>query len=42
MLLALIVVITRVVSIWTPLGWQYVAERWFTLPNFLVPPVLCW
>ena len=32
-LLALIVVIA-VVSIWTPLGWQYVAERWFTLPNF--------
>ncbi|MDT1823341.1 ubiquinol oxidase subunit II, partial [Acinetobacter baumannii] len=19
---------------WTPLGWRYVAERWFTLPNF--------
>lgn len=32
-LLALVVVIA-VVSIWTPLGWQYVADRWFTLPNF--------
>jgi cytochrome d ubiquinol oxidase subunit II len=32
-LLALMVVIA-VVSIWTPLGWQYVADRWFTLPNF--------
>ena len=33
MLLALMVVIA-VVSVWTPLGWRYVAERWFTLPNF--------
>ena len=32
-LLALMVVIA-VVSVWTPLGWRYVAERWFTLPNF--------
>ena len=32
-LLALVVVIA-VVSVWTPLGWQYVADRWFTLPNF--------
>ena len=32
-LLALMVVIA-VVSVWTPLGWQYVADRWFTLPNF--------
>ena len=41
-LLALIAVIA-VVSIWTPLGWQFVAERWFTLPNFfwfLPVPVL--
>ncbi len=37
-LLALMVVIA-VVSVWTPLGWRYVAERWFTLPNlyFLLP-----
>ena len=41
-LLALIVVIA-VVSIWTPLGWQYVAERWFTLPNFFwFRRCLCW
>ena len=33
-LLALVVVIA-VVSIWTPLGWQYVADRWFTFPNFI-------
>lgn len=32
-LLALLAVIA-VVSIWTPLNWQYIAERWFTLPNF--------
>ncbi|MDU3922854.1 MAG: cytochrome d ubiquinol oxidase subunit II [Klebsiella pneumoniae] len=32
-LLALMVVIA-VVSVWMPLGWRYVAERWFTLPNF--------
>lgn len=32
-LLALLAVIA-VVSIWTPLSWQYIAERWFTLPNF--------
>ncbi len=32
-LLALMAVIA-VVSVWTPLGWRYVAERWFTLPNF--------
>ncbi len=32
-LLALVVVIA-VVSIWTPLGWQYVSDRWFSLPNF--------
>ena len=32
-LLALMVVIA-VVSVWTPLGWQYVADRWFTLSNF--------
>lgn len=32
-LLALMAVIA-VVSVWTPLGWQSVAERWFTLPNF--------
>lgn len=32
-LLALMVVIA-VVSVWTPLGWQYVADRWFTFPNF--------
>ena len=32
-LLALMGVIA-VVSIWTPLGWQYVADRWFSLPNF--------
>ncbi|MCU6664252.1 MAG: cytochrome d ubiquinol oxidase subunit II [Silvania sp.] len=32
-LLALMAVIA-VVSLWTPLGWQYVAERWFSLPNF--------
>ncbi|MEQ4938774.1 cytochrome d ubiquinol oxidase subunit II, partial [Proteus terrae] len=32
-LLALMVVIAAV-SVWTPLGWRYVAERWFTLPNF--------
>ncbi len=41
-LLALIAVIA-VVSIWTPLGWQFVAERWFSLPNFfyfLPVPVL--
>ena len=41
-LLALMAVIA-VVSIWTPLGWQFVAERWFTLPNFfwfLPVPVL--
>lgn len=41
-LLALMVVIA-VVSIWTPLGWGYVSERWFTLPNFfyfLPVPVL--
>ena len=29
-LLALMVVIA-VVSVWTPLGWRYVAERWFTV-----------
>ena len=41
-LLALMAVIA-VVSVWTPLGWPSVAERWFTLPNFywFVPvPVL--
>ena len=27
-------VVIAVVSVWTPLGWQYVADRWFTLPNF--------
>lgn len=32
-LLALMAVIA-VVSVWTPLGWRYIAERWFTLPNF--------
>ncbi|PLM44263.1 ubiquinol oxidase subunit II, partial [Klebsiella michiganensis] len=32
-LLALMAVIA-VVSVWTPLGWPSVAERWFTLPNF--------
>lgn len=32
-LLALVGVIA-VVSIWTPLGWQYVSDRWFSLPNF--------
>ncbi|MCE6962792.1 cytochrome d ubiquinol oxidase subunit II [Enterobacter sp. MW07] len=32
-LLALLGVIA-VVSIWTPLGWQYVSDRWFSLPNF--------
>lgn len=32
-LLALMGVIA-VVSIWTPLGWQYVSDRWFSLPNF--------
>ena len=32
-LLALMAVIAAV-SVWTPLGWRYVAERWFTLPNF--------
>lgn len=32
-LLALLGVVA-VVSIWTPLGWQYVSERWFSLPNF--------
>lgn len=32
-LLALLAVIA-VVSIWTPLSWQYIAERWFMLPNF--------
>ncbi|WP_079224329.1 cytochrome d ubiquinol oxidase subunit II [Citrobacter werkmanii] len=32
-LLALLAVIAMV-SIWTPLNWQYIAERWFTLPNF--------
>ncbi|EFE08982.1 cytochrome d ubiquinol oxidase subunit II [Citrobacter youngae] len=32
-LIALLAVIA-VVSIWTPLSWQYIAERWFTLPNF--------
>ncbi|STW06656.1 Cytochrome bd2 [Klebsiella grimontii] len=32
-LLALLAVIA-VVSVWTPLGWHSVAERWFTLPNF--------
>lgn len=32
-LLALMVVIAAV-SVWTPLDWQYVADRWFTLPNF--------
>ena len=26
--------VIAVVSVWTPLGWRYVAERWFTLPNF--------
>ena len=29
-----LIVVIAVVSIWTPLGWQYVAERWFTMPNF--------
>ncbi len=29
-----LVVVIAVVSVWTPLGWRYVAERWFTLPNF--------
>lgn len=41
-LLALLVVFA-VVSVWTPLGWHYIAQRWFTLPNFFwfVPvPVL--
>ena len=32
-LLALVGVIA-VVSIWTPLGWQYVSDRWFSLHNF--------
>jgi len=32
-LLALVGVIA-VVSIWTPLGWQYVSDRWLSLPNF--------
>lgn len=32
-LLTLVGVIA-VVSIWTPLGWQYVSDRWFSLPNF--------
>ena len=32
-LLALLGVIA-VVSVWTPLGWPAIAERWFTLPNF--------
>jgi cytochrome d ubiquinol oxidase subunit II len=26
--------VIAVVSVWTPLGWPSVAERWFTLPNF--------
>ena len=41
-LLALVGVIA-VVSIWTPLGWQYVSDRWFSLPNlfwFLPVPLL--
>ena len=33
LLLALLAVVA-VVSIWTPLGWQFVADRWFSLPNF--------
>ncbi|HBC9223967.1 TPA: cytochrome d ubiquinol oxidase subunit II [Enterobacter cloacae] len=32
-LIALIAVIA-VVSIWTPLSWQYIAARWFSLPYF--------
>ncbi|UNB81171.1 hypothetical protein MJK72_11640 [Klebsiella pneumoniae] len=40
-MLALMAVIA-VVSVSTPLGWRYVAERWFTLPNFfwLVPVLI--
>ncbi|NTZ47694.1 cytochrome d ubiquinol oxidase subunit II [Lelliottia aquatilis] len=32
-LLALIAVIA-IVSLWTPLSWHYIAQRWFSLPEF--------
>jgi cytochrome d ubiquinol oxidase subunit II len=42
-LLAVVLVFMAIVSIWTPLAFPRIAQRWFTLPNFyyLVPvPVL--
>ena len=47
LLLALLVVIVGLVSVWTPLAFPRIAERWFTLPDFLwLAPVplatRCW